>query len=98
MKDHKFSKNTDSRKFVCKLFEALQSWILYQSKHNDTYRQNYSDMQDELYLSMMFALFHTIIEGIIIYLESRALKISVLHYTVLCMNGRFGWVPYTSLM
>ena len=93
-------------------FELLQAWVLYKTNNNERYKSDYKHVQvanfeiksfcltieQELYLSMAFALFHTIVEVLILYLESKALKTSMLHYTVVCMNGRFGWIPYTNVM
>ena len=67
---------------------------MYQTTRNETHRDNYKNMKVELCLSMAFALFHTFFEGLILYLESQALKVSILQYTVTCMNGRFNWVPF----
>ena len=69
------------------IFEILQSWILYQTTYDKEKRNQYKGLNVELYLSMGFALFHTIVEGAILILEARALKISPIHYTVICMNG-----------
>jgi len=47
-------------------------------------------------ISLMFALLHTIIEGVYLKLEAIACKTSMTHYTLVCFNGRFGWIPFTN--
>lgn len=47
-------------------------------------------------LSLACAVAHTVVELIFIYIEKQACKTTFLHYTVICFNGRFGWVPFTN--
>jgi len=47
-----------------------------------------------LMLSITFAVFHGIFAILLMYLEAKACKTSLLAYSVVCFNGRFEWVPY----
>jgi len=49
-----------------------------------------------IYLSIALAVAHGMIEVIFIILEKTACKTDFLHYTIICFNGRFGWVPFTN--
>lgn len=46
-------------------------------------------------LSLLFAIIHIIIELEFLALDSKACMTTRLHYIIICMNGRFGWVPFT---
>jgi hypothetical protein len=47
-------------------------------------------------LSVGLAVLHALIELIFIYLEKVANKTSFMHYSIICFNGRFDWVPFTN--
>lgn len=47
-------------------------------------------------LSIGLAVCHTGIELVFIYLEKVANKTDFMHYTIICFNGRFGFVPFTN--
>ena len=51
-----------------------------------------------LMVSIVLSLAHTILEGLFIWMESRATKTSFMNYTIICFNGRFGWVPYNTYL
>ena len=36
------------------------------------------------------------IEGLFIYMEKKANKTDLMHYAIICFNGRFGWVPLSN--
>ena len=47
-------------------------------------------------LSLALAIAHLIIEIAFIILESKSTKTTFMHYSIVCFNGRFGWVPFTN--
>lgn len=47
-------------------------------------------------ISVSLAVLHAVIETLFIYLEKVANKTTFMHYTIICFNGRFGWVPFTN--
>ena len=49
-------------------------------------------------LSLATAVVHTFVEGAFLYLEAASAKTSLMHYAIVCFNGRFGWVPFTDLL
>lgn len=52
----------------------------------------------QLELSVLAALIHGMLEIIYIRLEATASKTSLSNYTIICLNGRFGWVPFTEFI
>ena len=46
-------------------------------------------------VSLMFAVLHACIEFMFINLEKKANKTTMMHYLIICFNGRFGYVPFT---
>ena len=66
-------------------------------KINNPESVNTIDISVEVILiSLGFALAHTIFEIIFVKLEAVACKTSLMHYSIICFNGRFGWVPFTN--
>ena len=53
---------------------------------------------ESIYLSMGFAIIHTLMEGTILYLDSKACKISLEQYAMICLNARQSWVPYANIL
>ena len=51
-----------------------------------------------IYLSLLSALLHAGIEFILMKLESSALKTKIMHYTIVCLNARSGWIPYDHML
>ena len=45
--------------------------------------------------SILFAVAHLIVEWLIIRIESNAADTSFMHYTIICLTGRFGWIPFS---
>lgn len=45
-------------------------------------------------VSILLALIHAVIEIIFLKIESQEVKTTFLHYSIICFNGRFGWVPF----
>jgi len=46
---------------------------------------------------LLSAFVHASIELAFLILESSSAKTSFMHYTIVCFNGRFGWVPFVNL-
>jgi len=46
-------------------------------------------------VSLAVAVGHFLIEGILLGFESIATRTSMFYYTVICLNGRLNWVPFT---
>jgi hypothetical protein len=49
---------------------------------------------EEILISLSFALLHAILEIIFLRIESTTYFLSFSHYSIICFNGRFGWVPF----
>ena len=49
---------------------------------------------ETIMVSILFALLHAAIEAIFINLEKKANKTTMMHYLIICFNGRFGYVPF----
>lgn len=50
---------------------------------------------EAILVSLGFALLHTVIEVIFLSMEATATKTTLTHYSIICFNGRFGWVPFS---
>jgi len=37
-------------------------------------------------------------QGFLLYLEARACRTTLMHYLLVCLNGRLGWIPYTDVL
>ena len=46
-------------------------------------------------ISLAFAFAHLLAELFIIRMESQAANTSMMHYTITCLIGRFGWIPFS---
>ena len=51
-----------------------------------------------LKISVMVGTLHGLIETFLVYIESRAAKTSKKNYIIVCMNGRFDWLPYENIL
>lgn len=49
-----------------------------------------------IFFSLMCAVLHFILEGIQIKLDAKACKTDVLHISLVYLNGRLGWVPFSN--
>jgi hypothetical protein len=47
--------------------------------------------------SLTCAFLHGIIEFIFLGMEAEACKTNILHYSIVCFNARFGWIPFNHL-
>eukprot|EP01083_Nonionella_stella_P008506 24552_1 len=72
---------------------ALQLRILFAVQDSKDLRLD----EYELISSLIFALAHLCIETIILYYESKACKMNMMHYGALCLDGRSGFVPFIHL-
>ena len=53
---------------------------------------------DALMISILLGFLHALIEGFMIYVESKAVKTSIKNYIIICMNGRFDWLPFEEIL
>lgn len=51
-----------------------------------------------LMFSLGCAVLHSVIEFTLIYLESKACKTELMHYAIVCLNARFGWIPFDHIL
>jgi hypothetical protein len=51
---------------------------------------------ETILFSIGCAVLHGVVEVFMLNVEAISAKTSVLHYLIVCFNGRFGWVPYTN--
>ena len=50
----------------------------------------------DVWISLSTAVLHGLLEFAFIFLESESTKTSIMHYSIICFNGRFGWIPFTN--
>ena len=77
------------------LFESfpqivLQLYILLKSSSE----REVEVSDEELIVSLAFALFHLFATCCIVWLEARAAREPVARYTMTCLTGRLGWLPF----
>lgn len=85
------------------LFESvpqilLQARVVYWLEQNPQEKESLGINMHVVYGSIACAVLHAGIEIIYVTKEAMAFKTTVWHYAIVCMNGRFGWVPYTDKM
>ena len=68
---------------------------MYLVRHPEEKEEIQVDMETILF-SVACAVLHGVVEIFMLNVESLSAKTSVLHYLIVCFNGRFGWVPYTN--
>ena len=49
---------------------------------------------EAILISLACAVIHAIFEVIFLHLEAVSCKTSKIHYTIVCFNARFGWIPF----
>ena len=74
---------------------ALQIYILIKLGTNDN---DLNVSYENLVYSIVFAVLHTVLEGSILYLDSRAGHLSIAEYGIICLNARLSWVPFTNIL
>ena len=60
-------------------------------------KTNLDISMEAILISLGFALLHTVIEVIFLQMEATATKTTLTHYSIICFNGRFGWVPFSHI-
>jgi hypothetical protein len=72
----------------------MLNWI--QNHANDPIKKSID--QNSLIVSILLGFLHGLIEMFMIYTESKAAKLSIKNYIVICMNGRFDWLPFENIL
>jgi len=49
---------------------------------------------DTILVSLLAAVLHFILEFVSLKLEAGACQTRLMHYSIICYNGRLGWVPF----
>ena len=49
---------------------------------------------EAILVSLACAVIHAIFEMIFLHLEAVSCKTTKIHYTIVCFNARFGWIPF----
>lgn len=49
---------------------------------------------EAILISLTCAVIHAIFELIFLHLEAVSCKTTKIHYTIVCFNARFGWIPF----
>ena len=91
---------------ICQLtFESLIQLILqvrmliyFKRLHDEQSVEQMGVSIESLIISIALSLLHTALECIFMYMESKASLMSFLNYTIICFNGRFGWVPFNNFL
>ena len=73
----------------------LQIRILLNLWGNQTELESLGISITAISVSITFAVMHACLEAQFINLEAKANKTSLLHYLIICFNGRFGYVPFS---
>jgi hypothetical protein len=64
----------------------------------DTESTKFLDVDMSLIVSSLTCAFlHGIIEVIFLKMEAKACKTDLIHYSIVCFNARFGWIPFNHL-
>ena len=45
-------------------------------------------------ISLACAVVHAVFEVLFLHLEAKSCKTTKIHYTIVCFNARFGWIPF----
>jgi len=53
--------------------------------------------EETVWLSLLSAFVHALMELAFLILEASSARTSFMHYSIVCFNGRFGWVPFVNL-
>ena len=51
-----------------------------------------------LYFSLLFATLHIVMEGGILYLDSKACLLDMVEYAIVCLNARQSWIPFANIL
>jgi len=77
---------------------VLQIRIFFFLKTVDTSSAAIEVDEGVLMFSLGCALLHTVIEFTLIILEAKACKTKLMHYCIVCLNARFGWIPFDHIL
>ena len=50
---------------------------------------------EAILVSLACAVIHAIFEFMFLHLEAVSCKTTKIHYTIVCFNARFGWIPFS---
>ncbi|CAE7204596.1 unnamed protein product [Symbiodinium sp. CCMP2592] len=53
---------------------------------------------NQLLASLCFAVCHALVTSCIVWLEAQSCGESLMHYSITCLTGRLGWVPFCELL
>ena len=56
------------------------------------------NIENQLLTSIASGVVHALMEFFQIYNESKAADIGLLQYALICLNGRFDWLPYEEVI
>ena len=56
------------------------------------------DIESQLIASVASGMIHALMESFQIYHEAKAAGLGLLQYVVICLNGRFDWLPYEEVI
>eukprot|EP01083_Nonionella_stella_P117950 351941_1 len=71
-------------------------WVIRMEKKDDDV--DYGVDERNIMWSIMFAILHGLLEASILYLDSRALKMTFIQYAIVCLGARVGWIPFNHLI
>jgi hypothetical protein len=72
----------------------LQIRIYFYLKGNEADLQALDISIEAITISLLFAVLHATIEFMFLSVEKKANRTSMMHYLIICFNGRFGYVPF----
>ena len=77
---------------------ALQTRMIFWIWNNPENRLAKLDIKNQLIASIASGVVHALMELFQIYHEAAAADLGVLQYGVVCLNGRFDWLPYEEVI
>lgn len=72
--------------------------IYFRSRKDSISEEEMGVSLDSIGLSFLISISHALLEMIFIYTEAQASRTTFVNYTIVCFNGRFGWVPYNDYL
>ena len=76
----------------------LQAYIYYKLRDDEATKDQLDISTDAIAISIILGLLHCLAEILFIYQEKYANRTTVMHYTLICFNGKFGFVPFTGIL
>ena len=77
---------------------VLQTRMLFWIWNNPDNRLAKLQIETQLMTSIASGVVHALMESFQICHEAKAARLGVLQYGVVCLNGRFDWLPYEELI